>query len=44
MICNYNQCYQLLGRGGNTKDILFANDESKPYNPKYSKLHSPYAE
>ena len=28
MICNCNQCYQLLGRGGNTENILFADDES----------------
>ena len=36
MICNCNQCYQLsflleveiLGRGGNTESILFADDES----------------
>ena len=52
MICNCNQCYQLLGRGGNTENILFADDESnfpksnqsfdsQPYIPKYSKLQSP---
>ena len=28
MICNCNQCYQLLGRGDNTENILFADDES----------------
>ena len=51
MICNCNQCYQLLGRGGNTENILFADDESnfpksnqsfdsQPYNPRSIRNYS----